>query len=119
MFLLVSLGLSECSVSRYAVCSPVMYVRTARFPLSGSLGGFEGSSGQSTIFSSFNRFSLPLLTQLGAEGLAAHYLAVFCGRMLCDHSLNSFDTFVCQNTDIPIGGRVVCAFGPTNAGQAG
>jgi hypothetical protein len=30
-------------------CLPtVMYIRTARFPLSGSLGGFEGSSGQST-----------------------------------------------------------------------
>jgi hypothetical protein len=35
-------GLSLC-------CLPtVMYVRTARFPLAGSWGGFEGSGGQST-----------------------------------------------------------------------
>jgi hypothetical protein len=41
-------GLSLC-------CLPtVMYISTARFPLSGSLGDFEGSSGQSTLFSSFN-----------------------------------------------------------------
>jgi hypothetical protein len=53
MFLFVSLDLSECSVSRYAVCL-LSCIRTARFPLSGSLGGFEGSSGQSTLFSSFN-----------------------------------------------------------------
>jgi hypothetical protein len=40
-------------------CMPtVMYIRTARFPLSGSLGGFEGSSGQSTLFSSFNTLVL-------------------------------------------------------------
>jgi serine/threonine protein kinase len=48
------------SVQSLVMLSSVMYIRTARFPLSGSSGDFEGSSRQSTLFSSFNNCFCPL-----------------------------------------------------------